>query len=66
MVLSKKGNYKGADQTAWMRRLVCTCVVHKHPKTGFLLLRPIVNSSRFGLFVELLYLKGEASRYVYM
>ena len=27
MVLSKKANYKDADQTARMRRLVCICVV---------------------------------------
>ena len=40
MILSKKANNKGADQTAWIRRLVCACVVHKPPKTGFLALRP--------------------------
>ena len=34
-------NDKGADQTARMRRLVCACVVCKHPKRGFLALRPI-------------------------
>ena len=32
---------KGADQSARMRRLVCTCVVRKHLKTGFLATRPI-------------------------
>ena len=36
-----KVNNKGADQTAQMRRLVCACVVHKSPKTGFLASRPI-------------------------
>ena len=41
MILSKKQK-KGADQTAWMRRLVCACVVHKPPKTGFLASRPIL------------------------
>ena len=34
-------NNKGADQTAQMRRLVCTCVVRKPSKTGFLASRPI-------------------------
>ena len=34
-------NNKGADQTAGMCRLVCTCVVSKPPKTGFLTVRPI-------------------------
>ena len=28
--------FKGADQTAWMCRLVCACVVCKPLKTGFL------------------------------
>ena len=41
MILSKKQK-KGADQTARMRRLVCACVVHKPPKTGFLEWRPIL------------------------
>ena len=41
MILSKKQK-KGADQTAQMRRLVCACVVHKPPKTGFLASRPIL------------------------
>ena len=36
----QNGNNKGADQTARMRRLVCACVVHKPPKTGFLASRP--------------------------
>ena len=36
----QKANNKGADQSARMRRLVCVCVVHKPPKTGFLALRP--------------------------
>ena len=34
-------NNKGADQTVRMRRLVCTFVVRKPPKIGFLVLRPI-------------------------
>ena len=33
--------HKGAYQTARMCRLVCTCVVRKPPKTGFLATRPI-------------------------
>ena len=37
---SNKQN-KGADQTARMRRLVCSIVVRKPPKTGFLMSRPI-------------------------
>ena len=41
MILSKKQK-KGADQTARMRRLVCACVVHKPPKTGFLASRSIL------------------------
>ena len=41
-----KANNKGADQTAWMRRLVCACVVRKPPKTGFLALRPTCKSAR--------------------
>ena len=40
MILSKKANNKGADQTERMRRLVCTCVVRKPPKTDFLAPRP--------------------------
>ena len=36
-----KANNKGADQTVWMRRLVCTIVVCKLLKTGFLASRPI-------------------------
>ena len=28
----QKANNKGADQTAWMCRLVCTCVVRKPPR----------------------------------
>ena len=40
MILCKKANNKGADQTAQMRRLVCACVVPKPPKTGFLASRP--------------------------
>ena len=35
-----KVNNKGTDQTAWMSRLVCICVVSKPPKTGFLTTRP--------------------------
>ena len=38
----QKANNKGADQTLWMRRLVCACVVPKPPKTGFLASRPIL------------------------
>ena len=37
----QKANNKSADQTAWMRRLVCAFVVRKPPKTGFLKSRPI-------------------------
>ena len=37
----QKGNNRGADQSAWMRSLVCACVVRKPPKTGFLVSRPI-------------------------
>ena len=40
MILSEKTNNKGADKTAWIGRLVYTCVVHKPPKTGFLVSRP--------------------------
>ena len=40
MIFSEKVNNKGADQSAWMGRLVCTFVVPKSPKTGFLALRP--------------------------
>ena len=36
----QKGNNKGADQTARMRRLVCACVINRSPKTGFLASRP--------------------------
>ena len=42
MILSKNQKKKCADQTARMRRLVCACVVHKPPKTGFLASRPIL------------------------
>ena len=37
----QKAKNKGADQTARMRRLVCTCVFRKPPKTGFLASRSI-------------------------
>ena len=37
----QKANNKGADQTARMRRLVCTCVISNTQKTGFLASRPI-------------------------
>ena len=37
----QKVNIKGADQYALMCRLVCTFVVRKPPKTGFLMSRPI-------------------------
>ena len=30
----QKANNKGADQTAWMRRLICALVVRQPPKTG--------------------------------
>ena len=43
MILSSKRIKKGADQTSRMRRLVCTFVVLKPPKTGFLASRPIFN-----------------------
>ena len=36
---------KGADQTVGMRRLVCTFVVYKPQKTGFLAQRPIWSKS---------------------
>ena len=36
-------NNKGADQTAWMRRLVCAFVGRNPPKTGFLSTRPSYN-----------------------
>ena len=36
-------NNKGADQSKQMRRLVCTFVVRKPPKTGFLASRPILS-----------------------
>ena len=36
----RKANIRGADQTARIHRLVCTFVVRKPPKTGFLVLRP--------------------------
>ena len=36
----QNANNKGADQTALMRRLVCDCVDHKPPNTGFLATRP--------------------------
>ena len=39
---------KGADQTVWMRRLVCACVVRLPSKTGFLTSRP----NDFGLDVR--------------
>ena len=39
----QKENNKGADQTAQMPRLVCACVVHNAPKTGFLAMRPKCN-----------------------
>ena len=40
-VLSKQNNNKGADQTARMCRLVCTCLVWKLTKTDFFGPRPI-------------------------
>ena len=41
MILLKKANNKGADQTVRMCRLVCAFVVRNPPKTGFLASRPI-------------------------
>ena len=41
MVLCKKVNNKGADQSARMRRLVCAVVVRKPPEEDFLETRPI-------------------------
>ena len=57
MILSKKRITKAlirlhgcADQTAWMRRLVCACVVRNPPDTGFLPMRHILPiQSRFEL-----------------
>ena len=40
MILSKKTNNKGADQTEQMRRVVYASVVRELPKTGFLTSRP--------------------------
>ena len=37
----QKANNKGAGQTVPMCRLVCALVVHKNPKTGLLVSRPI-------------------------
>ena len=37
----QKGNNKGTDQSARMRRLVCAFVVHKPPKTGFFATRRV-------------------------
>ena len=37
----QKANYKDADQSARMHRLVYAFVIHKPPKTGFLTSRPI-------------------------
>ena len=42
----KTANNEGADQTERMLRLVCTSVVRKPPKTGFLASRPISWPSR--------------------
>ena len=36
----QNANNKGADQTAWMRRLFCVRVVRNSPKTCFLASRP--------------------------
>ena len=45
-----KVNNKGADQSVRMRRLICTFVVHKLLKTGFLAFRPIyANCHVFGV-----------------
>ena len=37
----QKAKNKGAEQTARMRRLVCTCVIRNTSKTGILTSRPI-------------------------
>ena len=45
-------NSKGADQTVRIPRLVCTCVIHNPPKTGFLGAMPI-NSLSYGIFRQM-------------
>ena len=62
-----KANNKGADQTAQMRRLVCTCVDCHSPKTGFLTSGPILletsafsenNTSCYLIFTLLIILRA--------
>ena len=48
----QKANNKGVDQTARRRRLVCTCVVRKPPKTGFLATRSTYFEAIFVSFLE--------------
>ena len=38
-------NNKGADKSAWMRRLVCAFVVPQPPKTGFLASRSMYHAN---------------------
>ena len=45
-MLSKKANNIGADQTVRMHRLVCAFIVRKPPKTGFLVMRPILSMAQ--------------------
>ena len=49
MILSNKHINKGADQTAWIGRLVCDSVVRKHKREVFLLQGPYFH----GAIVEL-------------
>ena len=49
----QNANKKGADQTAWICRLVCAGVVRKPSKTGFLASRPICFGTKFKLTVNL-------------
>ena len=50
--------YKGADKNARMRRLVCACVVHKPPKTGFLASRPYVAVQCIRVLLPTFFLKS--------
>ena len=43
-----KANNSGADQSARMRRLICTCFVRKSPKTVFFASRRINSNTRVG------------------
>ena len=40
-VIFHLANNKGTDQSVWMRRMFCPCIVRKPQKTGFLVSRPI-------------------------